>query len=121
MKRIFVLLALVAGFSANLGAQPLSEGVPVTRSSAATSGTPCEPGHVGSDASGHYLACGPDGKWGELAVARADTQRFCYYEGKPYSEGATVAGKTCGYPRSSMGVLVFSPNEAQAPKNLVWQ
>ncbi|NMV39844.1 MULTISPECIES: DUF1496 domain-containing protein [Ralstonia] len=50
-----------------------------------------------------------------------DTRRFCYYDGKPYSEGATVAGKTCGYSRPSTGILVYSPNEAQAPKNLVWQ
>jgi hypothetical protein len=67
------------------------------------------------------LACSPDGKWAELAAASADPLRFCYYEGKPYSEGASVAGKTCGYPRLSTGVLVFSPNETLASKKLVWK
>jgi hypothetical protein len=126
MKRLFVLLALAAGFTANASAESPAGGTIVARAiaitEAATPGTPCGGrGYISTDAAGNVLSCGADGKWAAPAATVADPLHFCYYDGKPYSEGATVAGKTCGYPRPSTGVLVFSPNEAQASKNLVWQ
>ncbi|MGA5726573.1 hypothetical protein ACPCHQ_21815 [Ralstonia thomasii] len=134
MKDMFVLLALAAGFIANAGAQPIQAGsLPAARAaavaSAATPGTACEQGRLATDASGYTMTCGTDGKWLSSGIAhtadpnllanRADPRQFCYFDGKPYSEGATVSGKTCGYPTRPKGVMVFTPNDA--PRNLVWQ
>lgn len=126
MKHTFVLLALAAGFIANAGAiePPPTAGTIVARAiaitGAATPGTPCNGrGYISADAAGNVLSCGADGNWAALAATSADPQHFCYYEGKPYSEGAAVAGKTCGYPARPKGVMVFTPNDT--PRNLVWQ
>ncbi|MGT2457724.1 DUF1496 domain-containing protein [Cupriavidus basilensis] len=89
MKRIVVLLALAAGFAANAGAQ--------------TAAQLSAPAPAGERAARQEAAPAP----------KLDPATYCYYDGKPYSEGAVVAGKTCS-DRVSTGVAVFTPNTPAA-------
>ncbi|WP_227461657.1 DUF1496 domain-containing protein [Cupriavidus pauculus] len=71
MKKILCLLAF-AGFAAAAAAQPAQ--------------APAAPSAPTAPAAG--------------SLAQVDTMSFCYYEGKPYSEGAVLNNMVCIAPNS---------------------